>query len=142
MKKITVELKDTLLRLLLDRYPRRLCTIDHCSICKELAIDTETLITLLEIFKANDLIDDLTAKHVAISILLNFTAASEFIENGGFQAKQAYAELDITRLQLEVQILQFEAAKISKSHPDASNSFERMLTAAGNIASIAEALFK
>jgi hypothetical protein len=142
MNEITVQLKDRLLKLLLDRYPRRLCHIDSDSICKELSISKGTLITMLEAFKTSGFLEELIARYAAIDILLDFNAVSEFIDNGGFQNEYATKHLYKQRLQLEVQKLKLEVEKLSGAFPEATGSFERLLTAAGNIASIAGLVIK
>jgi hypothetical protein len=142
---ITPALKDRLLLLLFEKYPRGLWQIDIEFICKELSIDIETLINILECFLQDNLIDDLNARYVAIHVLLNFCSASDFLRQGGYQGREALSKLIFQRLQAEVQKLQLEIQELTKTPPETpakAISFERAFNFIGNIASIVSLMAK
>jgi hypothetical protein len=140
MESITPALKDRLLLLLCEKYPRGFWNIDIEFICNELSIDIETLINILEGFLQDNLIDNLNARYVAIHVSVNLSVALDFIRKGGYQGQEAIFKLLIQKLQAEAQNLQLEISETQQSFSEDAGiavRFERMLNLAGNIASIA-----
>jgi hypothetical protein len=134
---ITSELKDSLLRFLVENCSSGYGQIDRKSICAEFSIDIDTLHAVLEMFKTKNFLKKLGIGGAATHLAVDVCISGDFLKAGGFQAEEQFSKLQMQKLQLEVQKLQFEVKELAKSLPEASAAFEKIVSIAGNIASIA-----